>query len=131
MAVRAGVRNLPKERVPWLSFTIIRLYSHILFHHLRHRRHLTPVAKAQPRIPQWAVFLLLLSGLCDAFDGKVARTRENPTRAMQNFGIQIDSLADIVGLWHSAECASAWPCGITAPQAPRRVPLFSPTRFPF
>ena len=46
--------------------------------------------------PQWAVFLLLLSGLCDAFDGKVARTKKNRTRAMQNFGIQIDSLADIV-----------------------------------
>ena len=42
------------------------------------------------------MFLLLLSGLCDAFDGKVARTKKNRTRAMQNFGIQIDSLADIV-----------------------------------
>ena len=48
--------------------------------------------------PQWAVFLLLLSGLCDAFDGKVARTKKNRTRAMQNFGIQIDFLAAVVRL---------------------------------
>lgn len=69
--------------------------------------------------PQWAVLLLLLSGLCDAFDGKVARTKKNRTKAMQNFGIQIDSLADIVAfgilpvciglaLWnHSATHAEA------------------------
>ena len=69
--------------------------------------------------PQWAVLLLLLSGLCDAFDGNVARTKKNRTKAMQNFGIQIDSLADIVAfgilpvciglaLWnHSATHAEA------------------------
>ena len=46
--------------------------------------------------PYWGVFFLLLSGLFDAFDGKVARTKKNRTDLERNFGIQIDSLADVV-----------------------------------
>lgn len=46
--------------------------------------------------PYLGVFCLLLSGLCDAFDGKVARTKPNRTKKEQNFGIQIDSLSDLV-----------------------------------
>lgn len=44
----------------------------------------------------WALFCLALSGLCDMFDGKVARTKENRTEDEKRFGIQIDSLCDIV-----------------------------------
>ena len=29
--------------------------------------------------PKWAVFCLALSGLCDMFDGKIARTKKNRT----------------------------------------------------
>ena len=39
---------------------------------------------------------LAISGLCDMFDGKVARTKKDRTEAEKRFGIQIDSLADIV-----------------------------------
>ncbi len=46
--------------------------------------------------PYLAVFALLFSGLCDAFDGRVARTKKNRTSQMKAYGIQIDSLADIV-----------------------------------
>lgn len=45
---------------------------------------------------RWAVFFLALSGLCDMFDGKVARTKKNRTEEEKSFGIQIDSLCDIV-----------------------------------
>lgn len=45
---------------------------------------------------QWAVFCLALSGLCDMFDGKIARTKKNRTEDQKRFGIQIDSLCDIV-----------------------------------
>lgn len=45
---------------------------------------------------RWAVFCLAFSGLCDMFDGKIARTKKNRTKEEQSFGIQIDSLADIV-----------------------------------
>ena len=41
-------------------------------------------------------FFLLFCGLCDAFDGKVARTKMNRTPDELNFGIQIDSLSDLV-----------------------------------
>ena len=43
-----------------------------------------------------AIFCLALSGLCDMFDGKIARTKKNRTEDEKNFGIQIDSLCDIV-----------------------------------
>ena len=43
-----------------------------------------------------AIFCLALSGLCDMFDGKIARTKKNRTEVEKRFGIQIDSLSDIV-----------------------------------
>ncbi|MBO7449859.1 MAG: CDP-alcohol phosphatidyltransferase family protein [Clostridiales bacterium] len=46
--------------------------------------------------PFVGMFFLLLSGLCDAFDGRVARTKKNRSEMQVDFGIQIDSLADLV-----------------------------------
>ena len=43
-----------------------------------------------------AILCLALSGLCDMFDGKVARTKKNRTEDEKRFGIQIDSLCDVV-----------------------------------
>ena len=45
--------------------------------------------------PYLGMFFLMLCGLCDAFDGKVARTKKNRTEQMKKFGIQIDSLSDL------------------------------------
>ncbi|MGN0822559.1 MAG: CDP-alcohol phosphatidyltransferase family protein [Candidatus Gallimonas sp.] len=42
------------------------------------------------------VICLLISGICDAFDGAVAKTRKNRTVRDRNFGEQIDSLSDLV-----------------------------------
>ena len=42
------------------------------------------------------VMCLAISGLCDMFDGKIARTKKNRTEDQKRFGIQIDSLCDIV-----------------------------------
>lgn len=42
------------------------------------------------------VMCLAISGLCDMFDGKIARTKKNRTEVEKRFGIQIDSLSDIV-----------------------------------
>lgn len=42
-----------------------------------------------------AICLLLFSGLCDMFDGRVARTRKR-TSLEENFGAQIDSLSDVI-----------------------------------
>lgn len=46
--------------------------------------------------PYWGMFALLLCGLFDAFDGRVARTKKDRTEIERNFGIQIDSLSDLV-----------------------------------
>lgn len=43
-----------------------------------------------------AVLCLMLSGICDAFDGMVARSKKNRTEDEKAFGIQIDSLCDAV-----------------------------------
>lgn len=45
--------------------------------------------------PEYAMVCLMISGLCDMFDGKIARTRER-TENEKRFGIQIDSLCDLV-----------------------------------
>ena len=43
-----------------------------------------------------ALFCLAVSGLCDAFDGRIARKKTDRTEDEKAFGIQIDSLCDIV-----------------------------------
>lgn len=42
-----------------------------------------------------AITCLLISGFCDMFDGKIARTKKR-NKQEKSFGIQIDSLSDIV-----------------------------------
>ena len=42
-----------------------------------------------------AIACLVISGICDMLDGKVARTRER-TDDEKRFGIQIDSLCDLI-----------------------------------
>lgn len=43
-----------------------------------------------------AVICLAISGLCDTFDGKIARTKKDRTEDQKLYGIQLDSLCDIV-----------------------------------
>ena len=53
-----------------------------------------------------AIFCLAISGLCDAFDGRIARKKTDRTEDEKAFGIQIDSLCDIVcfGVFPSVIC---------------------------
>lgn len=53
-----------------------------------------------------AIFALAFSGVCDAFDGRVARTKKNRTEDEKNFGIQLDSLCDVIcfGLFPALIC---------------------------
>ncbi len=44
----------------------------------------------------FAVICLLFSGFCDLFDGRVARMKKNRTNEERKFGIQIDSLSDLI-----------------------------------
>lgn len=43
-----------------------------------------------------AICCLVFSGVCDMFDGVVARTKKDRTADQKNFGIQIDSLCDAI-----------------------------------
>lgn len=43
-----------------------------------------------------AICCLAMSGICDAFDGRIARTKKDRTEDEKNFGIQLDSLCDVV-----------------------------------
>ena len=53
-----------------------------------------------------AVLCLMASGLCDAFDGMVARSKKDRTADEKAFGIQLDSLCDAV----SFGVFPAWLC---------------------
>ena len=46
--------------------------------------------------PILAPFCLLFCGMCDMFDGRIARGYGSRTRKEKLFGIQIDSLCDMV-----------------------------------
>lgn len=54
------------------------------------------IAAAKLDHPLGAIFCLMFCGLCDMFDGKIARTKKNRTEDEKQFGIQIDSLCDLV-----------------------------------
>ena len=43
-----------------------------------------------------AILCLMVSGILDMFDGKVASTKKNRTSFEKNFGIQIDSMSDLI-----------------------------------
>ncbi|MBO4928223.1 MAG: CDP-alcohol phosphatidyltransferase family protein [Clostridiales bacterium] len=44
----------------------------------------------------WSVVCLIIAGVCDMFDGKVARACPNRSEKEKDFGVQIDSLTDTV-----------------------------------
>ena len=43
-----------------------------------------------------ALICLLGAGLCDMFDGKIASTKKDRTKDEKRFGVQIDSLSDLI-----------------------------------
>ena len=61
-----------------------------------------------------AIFCLAFSGACDAFDGRIARTKKNRTDDEKNFGIQLESLVDVVafGVLPAMIC---YHCGVQGP----------------
>ena len=59
-----------------------------------------------------AIFCLALSGFFDMFDGKVARRKKDRTDDEKLFGIQLDSLCDVVafgafGMWYDVRFCGA------------------------
>ena len=44
----------------------------------------------------WSVVCLIISGICDMFDGKIARSCKDRSDKEKDFGVQLDSLSDTV-----------------------------------
>ena len=63
-----------------------------------------------------AVICLVLCGICDAFDGTIARSKKDRTEDEKAFGIQIDSLSDFMafGVLPAGILFSTWSndCGL-------------------
>ncbi len=57
--------------------------------------------------PFLGIFFLLFCGLCDAFDGKVASTKKDRSSLERKFGIQIDSLSDLIAFGVLPACIGA------------------------
>ncbi|MCR4720387.1 MAG: CDP-alcohol phosphatidyltransferase family protein [Lachnospiraceae bacterium] len=53
---------------------------------------------------KWAILMLVISGLCDMLDGPIARTKKNRTDTERKFGIQIDSLSDVISFGVAPAC---------------------------
>jgi CDP-diacylglycerol--serine O-phosphatidyltransferase len=64
-----------------------------------------------------ALLCLMISGVCDMFDGKIASTKVR-TDPEKRFGIQIDSLSDLI-------CFGALPAVIVCQTVPQSAAVFS------
>ena len=72
----------------YYNYTVVLTYAGMLFG-------FTGILQAMNGNYHGAVICLMVAGLCDMFDGKVASTMER-TRSQKRFGIQIDSLSDLI-----------------------------------
>ena len=75
--------------IGFYNYTVILTYISLLISSLG-------IGLAASGRPYAALFCLLASGICDMFDGKIARTRKQSTEEEKRFGIQIDSLCDVI-----------------------------------
>lgn len=75
--------------IGFYDYTVILTYISLLFS-------IFGITQAIDGRFRLAIVCLALSGLCDMLDGKVARTKKNRTSDQKLFGIQIDSLCDVI-----------------------------------
>lgn len=72
-----------------LSYTVILTYLGMI-------SGVTGITLCATGNPVGGVICLVICGFCDMFDGKIARTKKNRTVTEKQFGIQIDSLSDLI-----------------------------------
>ena len=63
---------------------------------------------------KYAIYLMFLSLLCDMFDGKIARSQKNRTEDDRFYGVQIDSLCDVIS-FGVTPCFIAFSFGFDGP----------------
>ncbi len=79
---------MERKKIGFYDYTVVLTYGGFLFAFLG-------ILQCLGHRFQDAVLCLMLAGICDMFDGAVASTKER-SRAEKRFGIQIDSLSDLV-----------------------------------
>ena len=75
--------------IGYYSYTVILTYLSLIFA-------MAGIHFSFNGMYQWAFICLIMCGICDTFDGMVARSKKNRTDEEKRFGIQIDSLCDLV-----------------------------------
>lgn len=78
-----------------LKKSVILTYLGVVFGIISMTFAFTKVAFAEINYLSYSLVFLILAGICDMFDGKVARKCKRTTEEKE-FGIQIDSLADTI-----------------------------------
>ena len=90
------LKETKKSRCPFLGF----YHYGVILTYLSVAAAITGIyfsvgGRMEPR-PVVGVICLLISGICDSFDGAVARTRKNRSKEDKLFGERIDSLSDLI-----------------------------------
>jgi CDP-diacylglycerol--serine O-phosphatidyltransferase len=80
---------MKKPFIGFYNYTVVLTYASLL------SAIFGIICAANSRL-ELAVGCVLFSGVCDAFDGAVARTKKDRTEDEKNFGIQLDSICDVV-----------------------------------
>ncbi len=78
-----------------INKSVLITYLGIIFAVIAMYFSFTKIAFTETNYLRYSLVFLILSGICDMFDGKVARMCER-TIEEKEFGIQLDSLADTV-----------------------------------
>jgi len=87
--------------IGYYNYTVILTYLSLVLSSVG----IAQILRGEPHHTLVAVICLLISGICDMFDGAVAATRKR-TEEEKLFGIQIDSLCDLVsfGVFPAVMC---------------------------
>lgn len=78
-----------------INKSVLVTYLGIIFAVIAMYFSFTKIAFAEINYLRYSLIFLMLSGICDMFDGKIARMCKR-TKEEKEFGIQLDSLADTV-----------------------------------
>lgn len=78
-----------------INKSVLLTYLGIIFAIIAMYFSFTKIAFAEINYLRYSLVFLILSGICDMFDGKVARMCKR-TKEEKEFGIQLDSLADTI-----------------------------------
>lgn len=88
-ALREYIRFMKKKLLGYYDYTVVLTYMGMLAAFFG-------ITNAIGMHFRASIFCLLIAGVCDMFDGLVASTKKNRTVNEKNFGIQIDSLSDLI-----------------------------------